>query len=423
MHRSAYAWIWGSVFLWSADASAIEANCTSPLARSSVVPCALELSLAVRSAGDVRRALTGRRTAALPIFPSNPMLAASIGRRITTSQPTATNWYVSLSQEIEIGGQRGFRLDAADADLDANAERTRLVQRDAIADTYLAYFEVLGARAELDVAKQLEDVSRDLSRAAVAAADHGLASGVDADLAEAAGFRSTQARIAAEGRVTRARVSLATRLGVDPVGILPDAAGDLVPLDGVVPAARIALGSPYPEVVALQDEKRAWDARASAFRRAAVPNVTLSFFVQEDGFQERVLGLGLALPIPFPQPIGRTYLGEAREAQALADRSATDAERVERERRGSVVRALADYETLAQSVDAIPIDRIDRAKRTLASIAQEVAAGRLAIRDAVLAQQTFTALLLDYQAAKRALCIASVELARAASLPLERGGR
>lgn len=421
MGRRACAWLFIVVGFWGRSASAVE--CVSPLGRAEVVGCALERSLAVRAVGDERRALAGRRTAVLPIFPANPILSASLGRRSNALQPTATNWYLTLSQEIEIAGQRGARIDAADADLAALDARSLLVQRDAIADTYLAYFDVLGARAELELTKQLEDLARELARAALGAAEHGVASGVDADLAEAAGFRATQARIAAEGRLTGARIALATRLAADPTSSLPDATGDLIPLDGVEDGARSALGAPHPEVIALQDEKRAWAARASLYRRAAIPNITLAFFVQEDGFQERVLGVGLALPIPFPQPIGRTYAGEAREAQALSDRSATEAERVDRERRGKIVAALAAYDAEAKAIDAIPPDRIERAKRTLASIALEVGAGRLAIRDAVVAQQTLTALLLDYQAAKRALCITSVELARAASLPLERGGK
>jgi cobalt-zinc-cadmium efflux system outer membrane protein len=43
----------------------------------------------------------------------------------------------------------------------------------------------------------------------------------------------------------------------------------------------------------------------------------------------------------------------------------------------------------------------------------------LAVRDAVLAQQTLIELLQANVAAKRALCIASVELARAVGLRLD----
>lgn len=423
MQRRVLAWLFVVASLWNRAARAEEVRCISPISRAGVPTCALSQSLAVRSTADERRALVGRRTAAIPLFPSNPFLSASIARRSNSTLPGALNWYIAVSQEFEIGGQRGFRIDAADADLAAHDSRMLLIERDAIADTYLAYFEILGAREELELAKQLETLAQELTRAAAAAAEHGLASGVDADIAEIAGFRTTQARIDAEARLTHARVELATRLAIDPVASLPDATGDLVPLDGVVEGARASIGAPHPEVVALQDEKRAWAARASSFRGAAFPNLTLSFFVQEDGYQERVLGIGLALPIPFPQPIGRTHIGEAGEAQALADRAATEADRVDRERKGRIVAAIADYEALVHRIDAIPSDRIDRAKKTIASIAVEVSGGRLAIRDAILAQQTLTALLLDYQAAKRALCAASVELARVASLPLERGGK
>jgi cobalt-zinc-cadmium efflux system outer membrane protein len=54
-------------------------------------------------------------------------------------------------------------------------------------------------------------------------------------------------------------------------------------------------------------------------------------------------------------------------------------------------------------------------------MAQEIAAGRMAVRDAVVTQQTMIELLQANVTAKRALCIASVNLARTVGLPLDRG--
>jgi cobalt-zinc-cadmium efflux system outer membrane protein len=148
----------------------------------------------------------------------------------------------------------------------------------------------------------------------------------------------------------------------------------------------------------------------------------LSTFLQNDGFDERVFGFGIAIPIPFPQPVGRTYAGEIAESDALAARSRDEGARVRLELRAGVLRALAEYDSNVKARDVVAQDRIDRADRTLQSIGQEVGAGRLAIRDAVVAEQTLVDFLLGFVYAKHAVCKSSVELARAASLPLERGG-
>ena len=56
-----------------------------------------------------------------------------------------------------------------------------------------------------------------------------------------------------------------------------------------------------------------------------------------------------------------------------------------------------------------------------AALAQEIEAGRLTVRDAVVAQQALIELLSASVAARRALCIASVDLAKALGVSLEGG--
>lgn len=397
------------------------ADCPSPVARDQIAPCVVTNDLAIERERDDLRARQGSRTAALPLFPSNPTVSATFARRSVDGAPSVWNWSVAVSQEIEIAGQRGHRLDAANAEIDAATRRLLTTERSAIADAYRAYYLVLGAKAEVALEVRLEGIARALTTSATAGAAVGASAGVDADLAEAELYRAVRARIAAEGAVTASATILATRLGLDPTKAT-DAVGDLEPLP-VLDDARAALGRESPQVLALRDDSRAYAARAALFRVSAVPNLLLTAFVQEDGFAERVLGLGLALPIPFPQPVGRTFVGEAREAKALADRATTEADRVERERRGALVAALAAYDAAIRARDAIPADRIDRANATLAAVAQEVAERRMAVRDAVLVEQTLTALLVEHARARLEACLASVELARAASLPLEGAGR
>lgn len=403
-------------------AHAQDEGCPDPLPRANVVPCALAHSLALEREALTRTALDGRHTAANPLVPSNPFVTVSVGIRRSDAQGSVPNWYLGLGQEIEIGGQRGLRLDAATADLEAEDQRMIAVRRGVVADAYEAYFAVLGGQADLDLARRLEVVALAVSNATQATAQNGLAPGVDADIAEAAGYRAVRARIEAEGRLAGARIALTTALGLDPTQRTMDATGDLLPLAGVEVAARGALGAERPEVKALEDEARAWQARASTFRRSRIPNVTVSAFLQDDGFHERVFGFGLSLPIPFPQPVGRTNNGEIAESEALARRDVTEAARAKLLLAADVLRALAEYDARTRARDATPKDRLDRAETTLQSIAQEVTAGRIATRDAIVAEQALIDMLHDAVRARLAVCLGSVDVARAASLPLERGG-
>jgi cobalt-zinc-cadmium efflux system outer membrane protein len=171
--------------------------------------------------------------------------------------------------------------------------------------------------------------------------------------------------------------------------------------------------------MALDAERRAFELRAAAFRRTRIPNPTLSLFAQNDGFNEHVFGAGLSLPIPLPGNVGRTYLGEIAEAEALAQKAAIDRERLARAIRLEILTALSTFNSRAAEVQAFTSERVTRAHETLRSLGEEVEAGRLSVRDALVAQQALVELLQADVAARRAWCLASVDLARAAGVTLE----
>jgi cobalt-zinc-cadmium efflux system outer membrane protein len=174
-------------------------------------------------------------------------------------------------------------------------------------------------------------------------------------------------------------------------------------------------------VLALRAESHAERARADLLRRQRVPSPTISAFVERDGFSEQVLGVGLSFPVPLPHPLGRTFAGEIAEAEALARAAGARAALAERDVQANSTRAVAAYTAARRRALLYGPERTDRARDSLRKMASEIEAGRLAVRDAVIAQEALIDLLLAALAAKEDLCMASVGLARAAGVELERG--
>ena len=79
----------------------------------------------------------------------------------------------------------------------------------------------------------------------------------------------------------------------------------------------------------------------------------------------------------------------------------------------------APYGPTVDAMQAFTAERTERASTSLRSLGEEVESGRLGVRDAVVAQHALIELLQADVAARRAWCLASVELARAAGVPLE----
>ncbi len=404
----------------SSGAAGETAQCSARITRASIVPCALAASLAVRAERQELDAASARRVAVSPLLPANPVVALSVGRR-TTGSLEATNWYATLGQEIEVAGQRGVRRDAAQAAVDAQSKRVTLSRRETAALAWVAFFEAVAARDEQGLAVRLTAATQAVSVVAHARAEKGLIAPVDADVAEATAIRVLQLRLAADRRVAEGQALVASLMGLDPRKESIAVDGELTPVAGVEEAlARQELPlSERPEVQALDAERRAQELRADALRRARIPNPTVSLFVQNDGFNERVFGAGVSLPIPLPGNVGRTYRGEIAEAEALSLRVATDREAVQRRLRLEVTTSAQAFQSRTQEVQAFSQERVARAEASLISLGQEVEAGRLGVRDAVVAQQALIELLRASVEARKAWCLASVDLARALGIALE----
>lgn len=395
--------------------------------RSTIVSCALASSLASKSERLGLESFDGRRRAASVLLPSNPSVALGGGYTIDPAVPASDRqalWSATLSQEFEIAGQRGRRLDLVSAEQRAQEARLAMVRRETAAAAWIAYFDALSAIEEVRIAARLGALAAALKSVARARAQAGVSADVDAQLAESAATRFAQAQVAAEQRVNTTSAALATLVGLDPAQVKPRAEGELVPLtiaDSAVPALVEAAIARRAEVSIAIAEREAYAKRVALYERLRIPNPTVSIFVRTDWIGERSAGVGLGFPIPFPAPVGRTYAGEIAEANTLAQRADTEAERLRRSVRLEVVTALEVVASRKRQVDLYRPEQVRETENTLRSIAEEIEARRLPIREALLTQQGLIDLLFAYVEARRNLCFASVDLARAAGLPLERG--
>jgi cobalt-zinc-cadmium efflux system outer membrane protein len=340
------------------------------------------------------------------------------GSRRRGPTESTLNWSAGLGVELEIAGQRGARRSAALADRDAEQHLVQAVERATAAEAMRLYFEVLAAREEQRVLGQMEAAATHVWEAAQAAAERGAAAGIEADVADAARVSTRQHRLEATRNEQAAIASLASMLGLSPTALL-DISGSLEPLPRAARVLRELTPPDSPEALALAAERRAAVARVNAFRRARVPNPTVSVFAQRDGFGENVLGVGLGFKLPLPSPIGRTLAGEIAENEALAERAGLLAQRERRISRAALARALAAYRAALEASVAFNAERLAHAEQTLGSLAAAVQAGRLPIRDAIVFQGPLLELQLGAVATKRALCLASLEVVLAAGLRLD----
>jgi cobalt-zinc-cadmium efflux system outer membrane protein len=367
--------------------------------------------------------LEARQDAASTLLPSNPVLAVSGSQRRASESTgrTALEWSASLSQELELAGGRGRRMRAADAELAAGQERLRTSERVAVAAGWAAYFRLLAARAELELSERLLAASERMSRVARGKAEKGLLAAVEADVVSSSTLQVLRAKLDAERALAAARAELSYVLARDPGAPELIVEGALEPL-AVSDASSLSAAAlaAAPELRALSAERTALGERAAALRRERVPNPTLSLFAARDGFDERVLGVGLSIPIPLPSPLGQTRAGEIAELEAQARRVQQRRRQAEARAQRSLTLATAALRSHRQFVEALPPAALERAEQSLRNLGVELEAGRVTVREALNAQLSLVELLRSHIAERRALCLASIDLALAQGVPLEK---
>lgn len=410
----------------SAKSHDLHKDACNQITRSNLVSCVLSASLKTREGDAAEEAIRGRQDAVSAWLPSNPVVSlAGAQREGPSGNATFTNWYVTLAQELEIAGQQAVRGQAVGYELRAQQERRQALQRDIAVQAWRVYFEAIAASEGLTLARKLEIIHAHIAEVTHTRVTQGLNAQVDASLADASKIRATQLRMEAEHTQHTALAMLHMLYGRDPLSKLLDMqAGTLTPLHIAEKLSQNTSAIAFldqPEVEALYSDQRAYETHAAAFRRARIPNPTLSGFIQKDGFDETVLGLGLSFPITLPRPIGRSYSGE--EIQAIARSKELSLERQEqmREQRLELATARMEFFTRQRQVEEFAPELIKQTHSTLDAIAEEIQRGHLAARDALSLHQKLVDVLLNDVSTRLALALASVRLARAAGVALERG--
>jgi cobalt-zinc-cadmium efflux system outer membrane protein len=408
-------WATGLVAVILSFAPAGDRCRTGPLDRAAVVACA-QLDHPRIAADEAALAVAkARRSTARVALPSHPQLEVSAATRKAAGIPRAWNLYATLRQELEIGGQRRKRIAVAEGEGEVATARARTSRRELVADALFAYYDVLAVRERRALLEQAQRVSAALATLAKGRSAAGAEAGVTADLAELAAIALQRRALEHERDEAIARATLARAIGLAPAD-LPRVVGDLAPMP--IPE-RAADPSARSELALAKATVRLRQRETALVRRELVPNPSLSVFVQRDGFAEIVLGAGISLPLPLPGPVGplaksRVTEARAREREATAEREAiTRGVKLESD---IAIEELRARRAIAALYDAATLER---ARADLDVLATALEAGRMDLREALLAQQRLLEFLDAEIEARHATSLAAVEARRVLGLGWE----
>src|SRR5579884_3901332 len=364
--------------------------------------------LAARQELEVAR---GRLVKARYWNPFNPEVGGQGARRDFASGGRATNYGVSVSQEVEIAGQRSQRIE------EAERNSTRIE-----ADVKRAFFAALAAERRLALQRAIENLNGRVRDAASVRVRAGESPAMEANLAEIRYGQSRKETIAAETEVIVARLELKRLLGLPPEQAI-EPSGELRGAARTVPlgeALTRALDR-RPDLLAAKAELERVGAEQALTRRLRLPNPTLEGFYETEserpGRADGIAGGGLRIPLPvFDRKQGELVALAAQENQA---RHLVDATRrtIEKE----VAGALREYDAARRTVEVFEHDVLARVEENFGFIETSYREGKISLLDLVVVENDLVQAQLSYVDSLTRFRTAEADLERAVGGPLEGG--
>ena len=283
----------------------------------------------------------GAHLLAAKTYPYNPELVLEAADRSGAGDST-TDRGLALVQRFELGGQRGERRAAAEADLDGARGAIVRARRLALADAAGTFALTVFERERLAIERADAELARSFAELVERRLEAGAATALDLALAQAGLARAQGSLAAAQGAYLAAQARLAEAAGgvetevapIEPTPIEPvlveamliEPKGELPPLTAPPPLQE-TLDLAFAGRGDLRAARSAIEAAAERVRLARsgrVPDLTVSARVgREEG--DDLAGINLGLPLPlFDRNQGQIARAAAELSIARADLAARE---------------------------------------------------------------------------------------------------
>jgi len=363
------------------------------------------------------------RAGAAPVLPANPGLKVAVGPRFADRE-TGLDVQASLMQEVEIAGQRGLRMEAAERmheRSDADIEGARWTVH---CDVHAAFHRALIERDRTSLAKRVATFHEEVLHVVELQVQAGEAAQLTLRLARAEAAQAQQVLVQAEQSFWNARITLGQLAGWS-AAQPPNPSGELeAPRDPPSRQHLLALARKHlPSLRAGAAAIREAQSRAVLADRESWVNPSIGVqYAHESGLHgERandiVLGV-LAVPIP-----GFVSNQEDR-ARARADLTVAHAElRADSAvLEGDIARAHSEVVAAVKRMRAYGADILPSIEENLALLRQGYELGELDIMTLSVGRERFLRIQSDALAAQQDYFVAVAELERVVGVDVSTGG-
>lgn len=276
----------------------------------------------------------------------NPELSVEPQRRRVNGGGSSNDYYVTLSQGIELGGKQKYRELSAQSALEAVKLESDTMYQQVSFNAARALVELYFSRRELVWRNQQAGTLLQLHKAVTRQMELGEANQLDVKLSQAALTQAinAEARAKQQHAMNVSRYAMAIGAGGDIKDIQPELPKLLVGWQPLSDPIEMALNS-RPDIAAKRQRLAQYAAQAELADAKRIPDVTVGLMAGREA-GDRLISLGFTMPIP----VLNSHSGAYRAALSQASAYKTELEWFEQRVKFEVQEALFSHATAMQSL-------------------------------------------------------------------------
>ncbi|HET7318405.1 MAG TPA: TolC family protein [Nitrospirota bacterium] len=317
---------------------------------------------------------------------SNPVIEGSLSRKDTVpgGGEKVTNHTFALSQEFEIAGQRGLRIDAARGGMEKANQEIRDRERVLIADVKDAFAKALAAKRKVELASEAVRLQEQLAGSAMIKFQAGEISQLEQNLADVELGKARREHLLAEKERREALLGLQALLGSPPKSDF-SVEGDLPIEPPSIPdkeKLRTLTASQRPDVLSASAEVQQARSAMKLAGREAIPSFTITgFYNQDDKLNET------GVMLSFPLPLFDRKQADRKEAAAKAGQALIKQASLERTLEREIEEAFANLVSASEELSLFKKDVLGKALENLSLMNLAFKEGKFGFFEVRLAQK------------------------------------
>lgn len=242
----------------------------------------------------------GDLTKASYIVPSNPVVESFIDNRYNPrDRESHIDYEISLSQEVQVFGQRGKGISVAEKNVEKVEADIESLEWKVTADTKRNFYEVLTLKEVLEVRRIILELFNKLLKAFQTKYEAGSATVLEVNSVKIQQVKAENDYLNAKSKYVSSLSNLKLLLGLSQEDPL-DITGELrhkqvqVELDGLMETAQ----KHRPDLRALKLEEERIKREINLLKSQRIPNPILSGFFGREEANDRIVGGAVSIPLP-----------------------------------------------------------------------------------------------------------------------------